>query len=363
MMLTRIAIIGTAGLPSRYGGFETLAEYLVEKLSSRFEITVYCSKKHYTTYPNSYKGAKLEYLPFNANGAQSIPYDIVSMLHARRSHDIYLLLGVSGAILLPLFRIFSRKKIITNIDGLEWKRDKWNFLARRFLKFSEKIAVNFSDEIVTDNADIRKYVEHEYDVESTLIAYGGDHAKKINVSENTLNEYPFLSSPYGFSVCRIEPENNIHLILSGVRHVKKHAVVIVGNWDNSAYGKALKSEYMDARHIHLLDPIYDQHLLNQLRSNCSFYLHGHSAGGTNPSLVEAMSLGLPIFAFDVGYNRASTLNEALYFKDSNDLAEQLKDFDDNVLISIGSKMKEIAEKRYTWDSICNQYAALFEDNK
>mgnify|MGYP001356965812 CR=1 FL=1 len=154
MKKIRVAVIGTTGLPARYGGFETLAHHLVNNLSKDFDMTVYCSSKYFGKPGKrleNYNGAKLEYLPLNANGYQSIPYDILSILHAVRRNDVLLLLGVSGAVLLPFLKMFTKKPILVNIDGQEWKRPKWNWIARKVLGWSEKLAVAFADKVITDN--------------------------------------------------------------------------------------------------------------------------------------------------------------------------------------------------------------------
>ena len=154
-----LAIIGTVGVPACYGGFETLVENLLDENEQDKNITVYCSSKSYPEKKTTYKNAQLTYIPLNANGAQSIPYDIFSLMHAAyKKSDNILLLGVSGAIFLPIFRLFSNAKVITNIDGLEWRRAKWSNSAKKFLKFSEKIAVKYSDVIVADNKAIADYV-------------------------------------------------------------------------------------------------------------------------------------------------------------------------------------------------------------
>ncbi len=176
-MSKKIAIIGTVGVPAIYGGFETLAEYLTKYLGKKYELTVYCSSKSYSNKIIEYNNARLVYLPLNANGVQSIPYDILSILKALRYADTLLILGVSGCISLPFVKLISRKKIVVNIDGLEWKREKWNKFAKWFLKFSEKLAVKYADAVITDNKVIQNYVLSEYGVKSTLIAYGADHAK------------------------------------------------------------------------------------------------------------------------------------------------------------------------------------------
>ncbi len=356
-----IAIIGTVGLPANYGGFETLTEYLTRYLSADFNLTVYCSSKSYSNRLSEYNGAKLVYLPLQANGIQSIFYDLRAIFNALSYADVLLILGVSGCIVLPFIKLISYKKIIVNIDGLEWKREKWNSLAKWFLKLSEKIAIHYVDVVITDNKIIQAYIRNEYNRESQLIAYGGDHVERLPLSTEVVNKFNFLQQPYAFSVCRIEPENNLHILLDALAQQNKLHLVIVGNWQANGYGKKLQSQYSNFAHIHLLEPIYDQGLLNQIRSNCVVYLHGHSAGGTNPSLVEAMFLGLPIFAYNVNYNKETTGHAAHYFSDSEELFGLLSYTTQKELNTIGSKMLHIAQERYQWQIIAKQYALLFDN--
>ena len=358
-MLKKIAIIGTVGLPAKYGGFETLTEHLTKDLGDKFDITVFCSSTYYKTKLKTHNNAKLKYVPLNANGIQSILYDIVSIFYALLFADTLLILGVSGCIVLPIVKLISSKKVIVNIDGLEWKRAKWGKAAKWFLKFSERVAVKFSDIIIADNKVIQDYVLSEYGKRAALIAYGADHTCKEALSMEVLNPFPFLSEKYAFKVCRIEPENNLHLILEPFSEYSGLNIVVVGNWNNSVYGKQLKLEFDSFENIYLLEPIYNQNILNQLRSNCYLYIHGHSAGGTNPSLVEAMHLELPILAYDVPYNRETTHQKALYFNDSKTLTSLLKSVQDHNLVKTSKALKAIADDFYTWDIITKQYASLF----
>lgn len=356
-----VSIIGSVGIPANYGGFETLTEYLAEYLNESYDITVYCSKKAYKTYPKVYKGVKLEYINLSANGAHSIIYDIISLIKAVRKSDVILILGVSGCIILPFLKLLTSKKIITNIDGLEWKRDKWNKIIKRFLKFSESLAVKYSDVVIGDNQVIISYIKIEYEKDATLIAYGADHVNALELSNKLLTDYPFLGNKYAFKVCRIEPENNIDMILSAFKNLDTMELVIVGNWDNSEYGTNLRKVYNKYKHIHLMDPIYDQDILNQFRSNCYLYLHGHSAGGTNPSLVEAMYLKLPVITYNALYNIETTRNEALYFGSSDELNSILQNLDEVSLNKVSDKMAEIAQERYTWKNISLQYSNTFDN--
>ena len=199
----------------------------------------------------------------------------------------------------------------------------------------------------------------EYGKKAELIAYGADHTCKATLSIAVQNQFPFLTEKYAFKVCRIEPENNVHTILEAFSEYPLLKIVLVGNWYNSDYGKQLKLEFNTYENIYLLEPIYNQNILNQLRSNCYLYIHGHSAGGTNPSLVEAMYLELPILAYDVPYNLETTHQKALYFNDSKTLTSLLKSVQDHDLVKTSKALKAIADEFYTWDIITKQYASLF----
>lgn len=357
----RLAIIGTVGVPAKYGGFETLVDNLLDKLANNYKITIYCSKKNYTKNERVkyYKGAKLVYLPFSANGVQSIIYDIISIFHSIFIADTLIILGVSGGIAIPFVRWFTNKKIIVNIDGQEWKRDKWNSTAKKFLKTSEKIAVKYSHADITDNLSIKRYTSLFYNTLSILIEYGGDHVLNIKPNDNDLLKYNFLNKSYFFNVARIEPENHIHTILESFRNTHKE-LVMVGNWNNSEYGINLKELYTKEPNITILDAIYNQKELDLIRGNCFAYIHGHSAGGTNPSLVEAMNLGLPVIAFDVSYNVTTTENKALYFKNSDDLKSKIENITYSELLKNKKKMYEIAKRRYTWEVISKKYSNLIK---
>lgn len=354
----KIAVIGTVGIPAKYGGFETLVENLVDNLGERFDFTVYCSKKSYDIYPKRHKNAKLVYLSFKANGISSILYDVLSVLHSLFYADVILVLGVSGAFVLPFVKFLTKKIIITNIDGLEWKRDKWGRLAKKYLKKQEEIATKYSHHVVVDNEGIRQHVKFSYSKSSHLISYGGDHVFNVSLKQETIDKFN-LPKTFAFKVCRIEPENNIQLILEAFSESETN-LVIVGNWNNNEYGKNLKKAY-NKKNIYLLDPIYNQEQLNEIRSNCFLYIHGHSAGGTNPSLVEAMCLGLPILAFNVSYNKFTTHNEALYFQNKEELVANLKliSKNPNILKNNSIKMKEISLKEYKWHIISDKYKKLF----
>ena len=355
----KLSIIGSVGLPANYGGWETLVNNVIEFIAEDLKINVFCSSKVYKTKIFKYKNIRLLYVNLYPNGFQSIFYDLISMVRSIRISDIMLILGVSGCIFLPLIKIFYKGKIIVNTDGLESERLKWGYFTRIFLRFSETLAVKFADCIVVDNQGISNHILKKYGRKSIQIAYGGDHAKKILLEQNVKKTFN-LPHRYAFKVARIEPENNIEIILNCFAKIK-FPLVIVGNWQSSQYGKDLVNKFKKTPNIKILDAIYDLKILNQIRSNAFIYVHGHSVGGTNPSLVEAMASGLPIFAYDVNFNRYTTDNSCLYFKNEKELNLLILNINKNVISKIGIKMKQVANQKYKWSKIGHQYLNLFQN--
>ncbi|MFG6581117.1 DUF1972 domain-containing protein [Sulfitobacter sp. 1A13191] len=356
-----VAVIGSVGVPAKYGGFETLVENLAKQaphMVNDVELTIYCSGKSYPERKLEFHGAMLRYVPLNANGVQSIPYDIWSLSSAVFSRsDVVLVLGVSGAIVIPLFRLFGRSQIVTNVDGIEWKREKWKGLSRWFLRVSERIAAKYSHAVIADNDHIASHIRESYGVSCETIPYGGDHASLPQENPSELGELP---EGFGLTICRIEPENNIHMILEAFSKTQM-PLVMVGNWNVSSYGRELRNRFGQAAQLRLLDPIYDLSILKALRNRAKFYVHGHSAGGTNPSLIEAMHFHRDIFAFDCGFNRATTENCALYFRDSFELETLLNALVQGKASIAEGAMKEIADRRYTWSVVARQYLDLMHN--
>ncbi len=360
-MNKKIGIIGTNGLPGKYGGWDQLVYHTTNNLKEDFSFTVYTS--YSTADPNlkEYNKAKLKIIKFKANGIQSIPYDIVSMIHAIFHCDVLFICGTSGCLFLPIVRLFG-KKIVLNPDGQEWKRKKWSKSIQLFLKLSERFGIQFATTVVADNVKIQEYICSEYKKKSELIEYGGDQVIKVPLSDATAKKYDIVNGKYCFKVCRIEPENNIHTILDAFDKNGKIDLVLIGNWDFSEYGKSLRIKYANSNNLKLLNPIYEQITLDELRSNCGLYIHGHSVGGTNPSLVEAMNLGLCVVAFDVDYNRETTENKALYFSNQNGLVDILEQFEKDKIdvAKYQNELKLIAERRYKWSIITDKYANVFK---
>jgi glycosyltransferase involved in cell wall biosynthesis len=356
----QIAIIGTVGLPARYGGFETLAEELLRAAAhagKAHRLTIWCSRPQTAApRPATYLGARLRYLPLKANGAQSIPYDALSLLQAAQSgHSAALILGVSGAVALPLLRRLSPMRIVTNLDGLEWQRAKWSGLAAKVLKRSEEVAARWSHEIVADNPEIAAHIRQNYSRTPVEIAYGHeDTAPTASIAD--LN----LPARYGLAIARAEPENNLALILDAFgTGGGQLPLVAVSNWSGTDHGRALKAHFVHHPHLHLIEAEYDQARLNAIRKGAAVYVHGHSAGGTNPILVRMMGAGLPIAAWDCGFNRATTHGRAAYFDSAQSLqsvVSRLCDPDQGP--PMAAQLRAIAEQRYRWEDVTAAYFRL-----
>lgn len=355
----KVAILGTNGLPARYGGFETLTYYLVEYLAKDFDVTVYCSKTPKKNRIKKYNSAKLKYFPLKANGWQSMIYDFITIFHAFFYSKHLIILGFSGAFAFPFNKIF-RRNIVFNIGGIEWQKVRGSkFLARleiRLKKGMEKLCVINSSTVIIDNASFQSYLEEEYEIKPVLAEYGGDHAIASSITKELLLNYPFLNTDYDLTVSRAQEDMNIHLVIDTYKSLSKRTVVIISNWHISEYGQKLYSENLNKySNIILLQAIYEPNVLNVIRANCKIYLHTHSLCGTAPSLVEAMSLNLPIVAFDVPANRATSEEKALFFSDVPSLISILQSVEKDDLDINRRNMSEIAAKRYTWSRISDIY--------
>lgn len=357
---TKVAIIGTNGVPAHYGGFETLCEYLVRYLNNDFDLYCYCAKTPQEKRLDKYNNTTLIYLPYKANGWQSMIYDSVSILRSFHKHDVLVILGFSGFAAFPFKRFHRDKRIIFNIGGVEWQKVRGaRFTAKIEIyikKWMEKICVRNSDVVICDNQAINDYVEENYKIKPILAEYGGNHAVSELATEDLKLKYPFLDGDYDVTVSRAQEDMNIHIALEAYKNTPKRKLVVISNWWISDYGINLKKEYLNKySNIVLLDAIYNQRELNAIRGNCKLYLHTHSLCGTAPSLTEAMSLGLPVVCFDVPTNHFSTEGKSYYFNDATSLSAIIEKLNATTLNNMGEAMKEIADRRYTWERITDLY--------
>lgn len=358
--IKNISIVGSVGIPARYGGFETFAESLVSKTDYIVNWTVYCSKRSYlpSERTKTFGNAKLKYLPFSANGIQSLIYDGCSIVQSIAQQDAVFVLGVSGTFVFPIVKLFSKKPIILNPDGLEWRRRKKNFLWRFLLSYLYKIGIKYADYIVSDNDVTARFISRYFNKQSVVIGYGGD----TSTIESFINsETPNIETPQNFdlTIARIVPENNIDLILDAYSNFPSRNILVIGNFANSKYGMEMLRKYRGFSNIFLVNPIYDINVVNYIREKADLYIHGHSCGGTNPSLVEAMFHKKCIVAYNILFNKVVTDFQARYFKNQNDLIELLIDINSDQIESIGDRMHEIALAKYTWDNVADQYSELF----
>jgi glycosyltransferase involved in cell wall biosynthesis len=339
-----------------------LAEQLViaaASLEVADALTIWCSATDVETYrPETWNGANLRYVRLRANGVQSIPYDALSLWQAACSgHGTALLLGVSGAGFLPLIRATSRMRVITHVDGIEWQRPKWGRAARAVLKRSEAMAVRWSHEVIADNPRIAAHIRKTYSREPVEIAYGHEHALAVAPADIADLGLP---PDYALTVARAEPENNLAPILAAFDTQPPHLpLVVMANWQATAHGRALHARYGTHPHIRLLQAEYDPGRLRAIRDRAVIYVHGHSAGGTNPSLVEMMGFGLPIAAWNCGFNRETTENAAAYFESAESLRALLPVLcDPRRAEAMGADLKGIARRRYRWRDVTAAYFDL-----
>jgi len=346
----RLFIIGSAGIPARYGGFETFAEQLTGKLASDTPITIYCSAFIYKTSERHLQQGRIthHYIPCKANGPFSLLYDFLSITHAIRTSsptDHFLILGIGPGLFLPFMGVLRKRKIILHVDGLEWKRSKWKLLTRQILKLAFSWACSVADAIIVDNEALRSSIEAKYQYKIALIPYGSDHIPCTQLP-------PPIQGKYALVIARAEPENNLEIITQAFLDQTNLPLYLISNWKDTHFGRKLYKRYGSCPNIHFIDAIYERpELLQAYRKNCSVYIHGHSAGGTNPSLVEAMASAIRIIAFDNVFNRNTTNHSCLYFKDGKHLKELISQIGTQATHHMSDLLYRYAKEHYSWDTV------------
>ena len=358
-MALKIGILGTRGIPNNYGGFEHIAGYLAKGLVEKgHEVTVYNSHKH----PYQHKlwnGVKIIhcYDPEYIIGiAGQFIYDLNCILDSRkRGYDIILMLGYTSS---SVWGMFYPKDpiIITNMDGLEWKRTKFSRPVRSFLKYAEKLAVKFSDHHVADSPVIKDYLDDKYRINSKYIAYGAD--LDTVADESLLQEYGLEKHNYFLLMARMEPENNIEMILDGFsKSNSARRFIVIGNTSNK-YGTFIRDKFRNDERIVFLGAIFDEFKVRSLTAYCSLYFHGHTVGGTNPSLLDAMAAKAPLAAHANPFNRSVLEENALFFSGDEDICKLINEnrFADTHFIQ--NNYNKVAGD-FAWDVITNQYEQYF----
>ena len=361
----KIAILGTRGIPNTYGGFEQFAEYLSVGLVERgHTVTVYNVHFHEYNQPE-FRGVSIRkiYSPENRIGAAAnFIYDYLCMKDAlKQDFDIIYKAGYHSNA--PSYYLLKKNSpvVITNMDGIEWKRSKWNYLTRQLIKRLEKIAVRKSDYLVSDNLAIQEYYRKEFGVESFYIAYGTDIVEYFN--EEIISLYNVTANNYFLLIARLEPENNIEMILDGyVLSGDSRLFLVIGNAETK-YGRFLQAKYLNSN-IRFQGAVYNKEVLDNLRHFCLLYFHGHSVGGTNPSLLEAMGAEALIVSHDNKFNRSVLNINTLYFVKDKDVASIIFNIDslgdDKRKIFIENNKAQIIAN-YSWKSIVFRYESLFRE--
>lgn len=356
----RLALLGSNGLPAHYGGTETFYENLTKQLSERYDISVYCSKNNPKVEGNTYLGAKLIPYPLKANGWQGIIYDMITYVHAAKRNDVLLISVANGAPVIPFIRLFHPKvKIIINDGGLnEWERESYGPLGRWWIKQCFRISRKCIH--VADNNLYVKSLKDTFRIDAHMIRYGADNVTPIEPSSELIAKYPFLKNEYYVSVSRAQVDNNLHVVLDAFSKMPEKTLVLCSNFQKNEYGRNLYEKYHGLSNIFLINGLYEKDEINAIRYNARAYIHSHSRCGTPPSLCEAMYLGCPIISFDADVNHEVTEEHALFFKNSEELKEIVENLTNKELVDLSKLSEYVSHREYTWSTIANKYAEIFE---
>ncbi|HEY9362982.1 MAG TPA: DUF1972 domain-containing protein [Chitinophagaceae bacterium] len=359
-MKLKIAILGTRGIPNRYGGFEQLAEHLSKGLVKRGHgVTVYSSHRHPYQQSNL-EGVEIihRYDPENEMGtAGQFIYDLNCIRHARKNKfDVLLFLGYTSSSLWG--GLYPQKPVvISNMDGMEWKRAKYAKPVRTFLEFAESLAIKYSDFYIADSPKIQQYLHTKYDINAVYIPYGaeifpGDRSTLLSSFGITHHNYYLL-------IARMEPENNVETILDGFHQSNSEKVFIVIGSTKNKFGKYLQKKFMNDGRIQFIGPLFDPAKTHLLRYHSLLYFHGHSAGGTNPSLLEAMASHALIAAHRNEFNSSVLMQDAYYFSS----AEEVKYLIENICRTPSADLMTARnfvkiQQKFNWPMIIDQYEAF-----
>lgn len=356
----KVGILGTRGIPNRYGGFEQCAEYLAAGLVNKgHRVWVYNSHDH-EYQGKEWNGVEIIhcYDPEHKIGTPGqFIYDLNCINDARRrNYDVLLQLGYTSNSIW-YWRWPKYCSNVVNMDGLEWKRSKYSRNAQKFLKRAEKLAAIHGDVLIADSPGIQQYLEDTYGKDSFFIPYGAEIF--TNQRPEELSQYSLSPFGYDMLIARMEPENNIEMIIRG--HISAGTgkpLLIIGKTTND-FGASLLRNYGKQPNIHFLGAIYDAAIINNLRYYSRLYFHGHSVGGTNPSLLEAMGCNALIVAHDNIFNKAVLGGDAFYFSNETELADIVKGFSSKpVYEAMLQNNLEKIRAQYNWPKIVDEYEAV-----
>lgn len=357
-----IAMIGTRGVPARYGGFETAVEEVGARLAARgHEVRVYCRNGN-SEVRREHAGMTLVTLPAVRHRAlETLSHTGLSVMHLlTRRTDVAFVFNAANAPFLPAVRA-ARIPVATHVDGLEWKRTKWSARGRGYYRWAEGAAVRRSDALIADAQGIADYYAAEFSAETRLIAYG---APIVDAGSDRLAELGLEPGRFHVAVARFEPENHVHLIVEGyVRSAARHPLVVVGSAPyTDAYTQHVHAAAGGDPRVRFLGGVWDQELLDQLYANAATYLHGHSVGGTNPSLLRAIGAGTATIAYDVSFNREVLGDAGWYFDDPAGVARKVEAAEaspDDVHRRAAAARRRARD--YSWDDVADRYERLALD--
>lgn len=364
MKTLRIAMVGTRGVPARYGGFETAVEEIGSRLASRgHEVIVYCRQAPGGGEPPvRHRGMRLVHLPATRRKTlETLSHTALSSGHAllHGGIDVAVVFNAANAPFIPVLHARGIA-VATHVDGLEWKRAKWGGAGRRFYRVAEGLSVRWSDVLISDAQGIADYYEDEFETPSETIAYGAPILRDL--PSDRLARLGLQSGKFHLVVARYEPENHVHVAVEGyVRSGARLPLVLVGSAPYADQYTARIQELMagDGR-VLSLGGVWDQTQLDQLYAHAATYIHGHSVGGTNPSLLRAMGAGTTVLAFDVGFNREVLGEDGLFWSDAGDLKTLITDAetDGADIIDRGQRLQARAAECYRWDEVADRYEEM-----
>jgi len=360
----RIAILGCRGVPARYGGFETFADHLARGLvNAGMDVTVYAEGDGPDTL---YEGVCVRYVkPWPLGAASVIAYDIQCLWLARQSFDVVYMLGYGAAWGCFIPRLWGTR-VWVNMDGLEWARSKWHPLVKRYLKSMEWVMSRTANRVLADAVAIKTYYEARYPrgAPCVFIPYGAHGVVPDSVGTR-LARHGLVAGQYFLVVARMEPENHILEIIQAHRHWGgPYPLVVVG--DHTGDGPfCQRVRACQSPVLRLLGAIYDPMELGALRAGAAAYIHGHSVGGTNPSLLEAMWFGSVVVAHENPFNREVLADSGFYFDSEVTLTnalQQVADMGHPSRAACHQATQAVVRFKYQWSHVIQAYLLLLQSD-
>ncbi|HKP45953.1 MAG TPA: glycosyltransferase [Pyrinomonadaceae bacterium] len=359
----RIAILGTRGIPASYGGFETFAEHLATRLVARgHEVTVYGRAHYVSPRQLEYHGVRLEVLPtIRHKYFDTVVHAFLSAVHAvSRRFDAVLICNAANAPFASILRL-TGTPVAINVDGLEHKRKKWGWLARRYYLMAERLATILPNATVTDAQVIHDYYLARYNAKSTMIAYGSEVERKPD--RTAVRRWRAEPNRYVLYVSRLEPENNAHLVIEAFKKVRTaYRLLVVGDAPYAHdYIRDLKARAKGDKRIVFTGFVFGQDY-RALQQNAYCYVHATEVGGTHPALLEAMGYGNCVLTLATPENMEAVGDAGIAYADELDLTEKLQRVlrDGSLVQSYRHRAQLRVQQHYDWDHVVDKYEQLFQ---